>query len=722
LHGSCLEDIIREPGVPEQESISKSAVKARGVDKKATNATFTAHEGRAETIFAGAYNPSTYDFEGDYELVLGGMKQENSIWNPKYLYLYFEDELTPAYPESYLDSMLHITVNHVGQTEIVPGETINIDHQYCFSQVNLTYRSLAGTFFEPRVRTSKGSFEGIDFLSNWVSYEVSNLNAKGTPRNRDEAANEGLVVMCVPQGSYTLTPFVTSINPGQGTSKTELPEVNFTAGCRQVIELTPDIQLNLNAVPLCSRKPVITLTGSVHSNTKVARISYTLNQGPDVNVCTDCGENPSFSFEVSLVGCENEITVTAEDSQGETASVTVFVSYDQEPPAIVPPEPLIMECTDSNGIPVDDPVIQAWLASASAMDNCNGPINITHNAPDLVPSSCDGSMTTLVTFTGEDLCGNSSLATSTVTVIDSTPPVISGVPPNETVECDAVPPPTGPTATDLCDPAPVFTLNETRTDGRCEDSYTLTRIWAAVDSCGNEASDSRAITVQDTTAPELFGIPADVTVECDSIPEPAQPSVTDNCDALPEITFNEARIDGDCPGEFTLIRTWTAYDDCDNEIGATQVIKAVDTTPPVVEEAFDDLYCLWPPNHWYVCFDTSDFSPDMTDNCSDPITFRFIECVSDQPDDAGGDGSTNDDCVILDDGQTICIRAERSGHDRDGRRYLFSIAATDACENTGEATWIGSIYVPHNHDPAQEDCINTAEAGCKGKEGLPCNK
>ena len=50
---------------------------------------------------------------------------------------------------------------------------------------------------------------------------------------------------------------------------------------------------------------------------------------------------------------------------------------------------------------------------------------------------------------------------------------------------------------------------------------------------------------------------------------------------LPE----EVRIDGNCPHNYTLVRTWTATDRCGNNSSESQTITVQDTTPPVVSVA-----------------------------------------------------------------------------------------------------------------------------------------
>jgi hypothetical protein len=56
-------------------------------------------------------------------------------------------------------------------------------------------------------------------------------------------------------------------------------------------------------------------------------------------------------------------------------------------------------------------------------------------------------------------------------------PLLSGVPADETIECDSVPDAANPTASDNCDAAHIITNMEVRTEGNCAESYTLTHGW-----------------------------------------------------------------------------------------------------------------------------------------------------------------------------------------------------------------------------------------------------
>ena len=86
----------------------------------------------------------------------------------------------------------------------------------------------------------------------------------------------------------------------------------------------------------------------------------------------------------------------------------------------------------------------------------------------------------------------------------------------------------------------------------------------------------------ETVPPVLENIPADVTVDCNSIPTiPDNITASDNCDGvLTEITFSADTSMAICP--FTITRTWSATDECNNTATASQVITVQDDEFPVL--------------------------------------------------------------------------------------------------------------------------------------------
>jgi hypothetical protein len=88
------------------------------------------------------------------------------------------------------------------------------------------------------------------------------------------------------------------------------------------------------------------------------------------------------------------------------------------------PEALVVECGESGGTAAADPAIAAWLAGATA-EGC-GEVTTTNDAPEVFPASCAGDpIPTVVTFTATDADGNTATCNSTVTVLDTAPPVVT---------------------------------------------------------------------------------------------------------------------------------------------------------------------------------------------------------------------------------------------------------------------------------------------------------
>jgi hypothetical protein len=389
-------------GIPDSAAIYGnfwSIVEAVGVDRLAAGATRTAIFGAGVVSFDGAYHAGSQSFAGQYELVLGGLGGERSIWRPDYLGLQFGNNVSLTNPSTYVVNIAGITDRRGPEVEVVPSQAVTNNRAYCFSEVCLRFRSTTGTFFNPRVRFSSGSYTGTDFQGNPADYGVYLDAAFGTPAYQHEAANNGLVVMYVPQGTYTMYPYLSTENPGGGFSETQLPAVELTVGCAQRICLEQCLQLNLNA-PECSNTRLVPITGSVRScGNKVASITYELNGGRPESVCTDCGPDPSFAFDLELRGdCrDNTLVVTTTDVDGGLASVTTTIHYNEVPPAIDCPGDLVVDCQGTNGTVVNFIV--------KGEEACGGAVMITCDPPS---GSVFSSGTNVVSCVATDTCGNIS--------------------------------------------------------------------------------------------------------------------------------------------------------------------------------------------------------------------------------------------------------------------------------------------------------------------------
>ena len=112
------------------------------------------------------------------------------------------------------------------------------------------------------------------------------------------------------------------------------------------------------------------------------------------------------------------VTFTATDDSGNTASATATVSVvDTTPPRLTPPAATTVEGDSTGGAISSHPELVSFLLAAAATDVVDDTVFVANNCPAVFPLG-----ETLVTFTATDDSGNSSTATATVTVIDTTPP------------------------------------------------------------------------------------------------------------------------------------------------------------------------------------------------------------------------------------------------------------------------------------------------------------
>ena len=194
------------------------------------------------------------------------------------------------------------------------------------------------------------------------------------------------------------------------------------------------------------------------------------------------------------------------------------------------------------------------------------------------------------------------------------------------MSCDNIPTAANPTATDNCDSNVTVSLAETETAGSCAGNFVLVRTWTATDACGNTTEATQLISVEDTDAPVLVGIPADMTAACgQALPTAASVNVTatDNCDGNVSVTFEETTEgnEGGCAAGQTIIRTWTATDACGNVSTGTQRISSSDNIPPVLSNAPIDatIECSEVPVA---------VTLTATDNCDANVEVSFSESVN----------------------------------------------------------------------------------------------
>ena len=256
------------------------------------------------------------------------------------------------------------------------------------------------------------------------------------------------------------------------------------------------------------------------------------------------------------------IVATATDCSGNTNQCSFNVTVqDNTAPTVTCPPDVTVECGQSTA--------PGATGQATAIDSCDQ--NPTVSFTDSVSGACPKIITR--TWKATDATGNQSTCTQTITVQDTTAPIIS-CPPDKQLQCgdSTAPANTGSaTATDSCGGPVTITFTDNLTAANCTGQPGITRIWKATDACGNAATCSQQITFVDTTPPVLSGCPSDQTIlSTDPVPPPATVTAADNCSGSVPVTFNQT-TNGN-----PITRTWTATDGCGNSVSCTQTITKVD--------------------------------------------------------------------------------------------------------------------------------------------------
>ena len=292
-------------------------------------------------------------------------------------------------------------------------------------------------------------------------------------------------------------------------------------------------------------------------------------------VGTDYSAPFRFSWDADSAGQGAQVVlrVVATDSSGNTgeSSISVVVA-DTTPPVIVPPSNRTVEASG--------PLTAVALGTATASDNVDGAVAAT---PDNTGPFTVGNHQ--VVWTATDASGNRATAVQSVTVRDTTAPLVSA-PAALTVEAsgDLTSVSLGQaTATDIVDGALVPTA--TPAGPFTAGSHVVT--WRATDRAGNTGSATQLVTVvQADNNPPQISPPPDITVEATgrtTAVNIGQALAVDDRDGPVTATPS---TDGPFTVGVTLV-TWSARDAEGNTATAVQRITVLDTTPPQLDMPAD---------------------------------------------------------------------------------------------------------------------------------------
>ena len=224
---------------------------------------------------------------------------------------------------------------------------------------------------------------------------------------------------------------------------------------------------------------------------------------------------------------------------------------------------------------------------------------------------------------GQYLVGNNEgyvEAMRTVNLTDNTPPTFIVVPNDLELECPADPLndalSASPTAVDDCS-GWVLDSTVNVVPGTCTQEFRVLTTYLARDACGHTSEHLHTVEIVDRTAPTLTA-PESVVFECDEPLVYDNATAFDDCEGEVAVVELAAQItEGDCPSNYSVLRTFVATDGCGNDTTALQTVEVRDLVPPTFTLP-DDVFldCGEPENYPDIavadnCTPTSDLPLDI---------------------------------------------------------------------------------------------------------------
>jgi len=329
---------------------------------------------------------------------------------------------------------------------------------------------------------------------------------------------------------------------------------------------------------------------------------------------------PSYEDVILEDGCPTLIQRTwsvETECDGTLTGVQIITVVDDVAPVLNMPEVTEADVTCSQ-LSVEDALAYAageldedeeaaFLASAAALfvelglipegatDSCGEAafieIGIEVDVPEV---SCPTLVQLTCIFVAIDECENTSEpASTTISIVDNTPPVIS-CPENVEVSCEEGDSPdvTGmATATDDCSEATI-TFDDVVVSEGCP--MIIERTFTATDGCGLTSSCTQTITI--TYDEPTIVAPDAVVIECASDAAPDLDGVvfTTSCELEGTLSFVGPELlegDGECDGSVWEF-TYTITDDCGQSASATQMVTIENEGPSIDAPADVELICI----------------------------------------------------------------------------------------------------------------------------------
>ncbi|WP_159024141.1 gliding motility-associated C-terminal domain-containing protein [Formosa sp. L2A11] len=441
--------------------------------------------------------------------------------------------------------------------------------------------------------------------------------------------------------------------------------------------------------------------------------------------------------EVSVVPNQNNLSIQY------TATTDKYVIYNltlafETVTLPEPPEDATYECL------ADVPVMEDLIADDICSDT-GGTITSVNSETTNASDPCNIIITRTWSFT--DSCGDTSVVSQTINLVDTTAPVAPEAPADITVAClTELPADLELEATDNCGDIITAIGEDTivaSTNGGCNQS--VIRTWTFSDDCGNTSEISQNITVIDDVAPVFIEEPQDIVYDCDG--EQRLPTIdawvlhngyalaNDNCSDL-TWTNNYNSEMPTCNEGVTV--EFTATDACGNSISQSATYTILDETGPIIETAPEALVmeCNEDYQSTLNTWLASNGGSAATDACSTEVTwsndfssdtFNMQACGEDNAttviftatDLCGNITTTSSTITVIDvTAPTVPtnVPEDVSVECYDDIPEMINLTATDEC--VGEIT-VSGVDTEDNSDPSNiiitrtwtftDACGNTSE-------------
>ncbi len=409
-----------------------------------------------------------------------------------------------------------------------------------------------------------------------------NGNAEVTIECGTEYVDAGATATDIPDGDLTdriqVTNNVNSQEPGDYTVEYSVTDsTNHTTTAQRIVHVVDTV------------KPVINLLGD---NPLIVECKAVFTD-PGAEVIDACDTNlqaqVSGTVNTNVVG-DYVLVYTATDSSGNSAEPVqrLVRVVDTRAPLInlIGANPLTLQC----GVSYVEP-------GATAVDSCAGNLTVNVNSSQ-VNTQEPGTYT--VYYRAVDPSGNTGTAQRTVVVQDTLPPVITIVGANPLiVQCGSAFTDPGATAVDQCD-GTVQVQSSGAVNTAEPGEYQIT--YTAQDSRGLSTRVTRTVRVVDTLPPTITLNQSQMEIECGDVFVDPGAIAGDQCDGSVNLLASAYEIYDNVNGWVVVDRIDTSnvgvqyrakYEYTDSSgnpaVPKYTLIRIVDTTPPVITLAEDEL-------------------------------------------------------------------------------------------------------------------------------------